>query len=93
MRCPECKSEMVKSQMLFGQEFDYCRECKKELSELIVTNPFKSPTPVKTVTLPVNPRLQPGWQPGPQDTWPTSIDGAFIDPDDDVDLILDDGGD
>lgn len=36
MTCPQCNSEMVKAKATdFGQEYDYCRGCKKELSEMI----------------------------------------------------------
>ena len=34
MICPQCSNLMVKSYMLQGEEFDYCRTCKKELSEM-----------------------------------------------------------
>lgn len=34
MICPQCGNEMVKSYMLQGGEFDYCRTCKKELAEM-----------------------------------------------------------
>lgn len=35
MRCPLCSNEMVKAQATnFGPTYDYCRTCKKELSEM-----------------------------------------------------------
>lgn len=39
--CPKCSNLMVKSYMLNGDEFDYCRTCKKELSELQTTSTEK----------------------------------------------------
>lgn len=36
MNCPQCATEMVKAKATnFGEEYDYCRGCKMELSELI----------------------------------------------------------
>lgn len=36
MNCPQCKNEMVKARATnFGQDYDYCRVCKKEHSEMI----------------------------------------------------------
>jgi hypothetical protein len=35
MNCPICKNEMVKARATnFGEDYDYCRTCKKELKEL-----------------------------------------------------------
>lgn len=35
MNCPTCKNEMVKAKATnFGDEYDYCRTCKKELKEM-----------------------------------------------------------
>lgn len=35
MNCPQCQTEMVKARATnFGEEYDYCRSCKKELKEL-----------------------------------------------------------
>jgi hypothetical protein len=35
MDCPVCKTQMIKAQATqFGEEYDYCRVCKKELKEL-----------------------------------------------------------
>jgi hypothetical protein len=36
INCPQCSKPMIKSYMLSGDEFDYCRTCKKELSEMQV---------------------------------------------------------
>lgn len=67
MNCPECDSEMVKSQMLFGAEFDYCRTCRKELSETI--QPVKVPKFwSKDSGLPLHDFLQGSSKPPP--TWP-----------------------
>lgn len=35
MNCPECNSPMIRAKATsFGEEYDYCRSCKKELSEI-----------------------------------------------------------
>ena len=35
MNCPVCLNLMIKAKATnFGEEYDYCRTCKKELSEL-----------------------------------------------------------
>ncbi len=35
MNCPNCKNQMVKAKATdFGEEYDYCRVCKKELKEM-----------------------------------------------------------
>lgn len=35
MKCPICKTEIVKAKATdFGQEYDFCRVCKKELAEM-----------------------------------------------------------
>lgn len=35
MNCPQCKTEMIKAQATdFGEFYDYCRPCKKELQEM-----------------------------------------------------------
>lgn len=37
MNCPQCKNLMVKAKATaFGEEYDYCRTCKKELKEFKV---------------------------------------------------------
>ncbi len=39
MTCPQCKNLMVKAKATnFGEEYDYCRTCKKELKEMAETN-------------------------------------------------------
>lgn len=36
MNCPQCSTEMVKAKATsFGEEYDYCRTCKKEHKELV----------------------------------------------------------
>jgi formylmethanofuran dehydrogenase subunit D len=36
MNCPQCKNEMVKVRATnFGEDYNYCRVCKKEEKELI----------------------------------------------------------
>lgn len=36
MNCPQCAMEMIKAKATnFGEEYDYCRTCKKELSEMV----------------------------------------------------------
>lgn len=36
MSCPTCTAEMVKARATaFGEEYDYCRSCKKELKEMV----------------------------------------------------------
>lgn len=45
MKCPVCSGEMVKARATsFGEEYDYCRACKKELKEM------HRPVPVHTAT-------------------------------------------
>lgn len=40
MRCPICTNDMVKASVGNGTpSYDYCRTCKKELSEMVI--PFK----------------------------------------------------
>ena len=35
MNCPQCNSEMIRAQATdFGEAYDFCRTCKKELKEL-----------------------------------------------------------
>ncbi len=35
MKCPQCKDVMVLAQATsFGEQYHYCRTCKKELSEM-----------------------------------------------------------
>ena len=35
MTCPTCSNDMVKAKATdFGEEYDYCRTCKKELKEM-----------------------------------------------------------
>ena len=43
MTCPQCNSDMVKSYMLGGDEFFYCKTCKKELAEMQSSLPYKTP--------------------------------------------------
>lgn len=38
--CPQCFKPMVKSYTFQGMEFDYCRDCKKELAEMSKAVPF-----------------------------------------------------
>jgi hypothetical protein len=41
VNCPKCTTEMVKVQVSnFSDPYDYCRACKKELSELIKIIPI-----------------------------------------------------
>lgn len=37
MKCPTCSTETIKSYMLLGDEFDYCRTCKKEVIKIDFT--------------------------------------------------------
>jgi hypothetical protein len=35
MKCPQCSNDMIRTKATaFGEEYDYCRTCKKELKEL-----------------------------------------------------------
>ncbi len=36
MKCPQCSNDMIKTKATaFGEEYDYCKQCKKELKELV----------------------------------------------------------
>lgn len=40
LKCPQCSTEMIKARATnFGEEYDYCKVCKKELKEMA---PFKA---------------------------------------------------
>jgi hypothetical protein len=45
MNCPSCASQMVKARATaFGDEYSYCRVCKKELKEIrMALNPDSRP--------------------------------------------------
>ncbi len=46
MNCPQCTNEMVKAVATnFGDSYDYCRVCKKELSEMSAKTPRLLPYP------------------------------------------------
>lgn len=41
MNCPQCKNDMVLTQATnFGDQYHYCRSCKKELSEMRSVEPI-----------------------------------------------------
>lgn len=45
MDCPVCQGSLTKSMMWHGEEFDYCKSCKKELSELLKDTCYDSEWP------------------------------------------------
>lgn len=43
MMCPTCETDMVKAKATaFGEEYDYCRSCKKELKEMMPASSIPS---------------------------------------------------
>ena len=39
MNCPICSNKMIKTKATaFGDEYDYCRTCKKELKEMQISS-------------------------------------------------------
>lgn len=61
MNCPQCKNDMVLTQATnFGDQYHYCRSCKKELSEMRSELPNEisfAPVIAKEIDLP---DLEPG---------------------------------
>lgn len=46
MQCPSCSNDMILTKATdFGEEYRYCRFCKKELAELIVLETLSVPPP------------------------------------------------
>lgn len=58
MNCPNCLIPMAKARATsFGEEYDYCRQCKKELSEIVKLTSISSPTITPGPFLSLVPRI------------------------------------
>lgn len=55
MNCPVCANSMVKARATsFGEEYDYCRTCKKELAEMIAIPKLRIAQALDFTAAPIN---------------------------------------
>lgn len=54
MKCPQCNADMISAKATdFGEEYFYCKSCKKELKELLILQNVRPERIIDVISTPL----------------------------------------